>query len=178
MRIKYIFQSFILILTFVSCDHTKRISWICKPSNEIKVDKTELIKINEILGGSNHEFEDYACGLNVTNVKGWWTYQKFGLALYTEYYNPDRQDGYKNNIVRSIKIFDTINLENKRSKEHDIYYNQKFTDISTLSLDSIFGKTDYIKNKGNNQYYIYPKRHMTFVFDRQTKAFLNLYIMN
>jgi len=178
MKPKFIFKTigFCLITTGCSTLH-KQINYI-DPSNEIQIDKTEMGNATKLTGPSDDEFLAYACGRSSGHVSGWTTYKRSGLALYSVSYTPERQDGYKNGIVRDIGIFDTTNLTVKRSKQQKIYYGESYYPVSRSNLELVFGKPDKIKNVDKVQYILYIQRQMTFVFNRESKQFIRLYITN
>ena len=132
----------------------------------------------KLTGQSDDEFEYYACGRSSGHISGWSTYKKLGLALYSVSYTPDRQDGYKNGIVRDIGIFDTTNLTVRKSQQQRVYYGQGYYPISKPNLELVFGKPDKIKSVDTIQYISYSQKHLTFAFNKESNKFIRLYITN
>ena len=178
MKSKLILQTIGLCLIITSCSVLHRQFIFTDPSNEIQIDKTEMGSAIKLVGQSDDEFENYACGRSSGHVSGWSTYKKIGLALYSVSYTPDRQDGYKNGIVRDIGIFDTTNLTVRRSKQQEVYYGQGYYPISKSTLELVFGKPDKIKNVDTVQYILYSQKQMTFAFNKESNKFIRLYITN
>jgi len=178
MRSKLLFQTIGLCLIITSCSVLHRQINFAGSSYEIQIDKTEMETVLRSAGPGDDEFLVYACGKSSGHVSGWTTYKRSGLALYSVSYTPERQDGYKNGIVRDIGIFDTANLAVKSSKQQEIYYGESYYPVSRSSLELVFGKPDKIKNVDTVQYILYSKRQMTFVFNKETKQFIRLYISN
>ena len=173
MKSKSIFRLTSLFLILSSCTTQNRLNKIYKESNEIEINKTEMKNVIALAGHSDDNFSVYACGRSSGHTSGWTTYKQFGLAFHSTSYNPAREDGYKNGLVRNIGIFDTTNLNVNRSKQQEIYYEQDFPSISIVSLENVFGSADYVKNNDTLEYHIYTKRKTAFVFHRQTKNFIN-----
>ena len=178
MKSKLILQSIGLCLLITSCSVLHRQFNFTDPSNEIQIDKTEMGNAIKLVGQSDDEFENYACGRSSGHVSGWSTYKKLGLALYSVSYTPDRQDGYKNGIVRDIGIFDTTNLTVRKSQQQRVYYGQGYYPISKSNLELVFGKPDKIKNVDTVQYILYSQKQMAFAFNKDSKKFIRLYITN
>ncbi len=170
------FRFLAIIFILASCRTVNRLTNFCTTSNEIEIDKTEMIKATTLGGKSDDEFEVYACGTSSGHSYGWTTYKNFGIAFYSKSYTPERQDGYRNGIVRNIGIFDSTKLNLNRSKQQEIYYNQDFPNITTASLETVLGKAQHIKNIDTIQYHIYTKRQIVFAFHKQNKKFLRLYL--
>ena len=124
MKSKLLLNFIGLCLIITSCSVLHRQINNSDTSNEIQIDKTEMGNAMKLTGQSDDEFEYYACGRSSGHISGWSTYKKLGLALYSVSYTPDRQDGYKNGIVRDIGIFDTTNLTVRKSQQQRVYYGQ------------------------------------------------------
>ena len=178
MKSKLIFKIIGLSFIITSCNLLHRQFIFTEASNEIQIDKTEMGSAIKLTGQSDDEFETYACGRSSGHTSGWSTYKKLGLALYSVSYNPDRQDGYKNGIVRNIGIFDTTNLTVKRSQQQRVYYGEAYYSISKVNLELVFGKPDKIKYVDTIQYILYSKKRMTFAFNKESNKFIRLYIKN
>jgi hypothetical protein len=176
MRTKFVFRLIALILILQSCNTSNRITKFCKTLNEIEINKTEIDKAIKLAGQNDDEFTVHACGKSSGHSYSWTTYKNFGIALYTTSYTPERKDGYKNEIIRNIGIFDSANLNLNGSAQQSIYYNQDFPNISTFSLKTILGKAENVKNIDTIQYHVYTKRKIIFAFHKQNKNFLRLYI--
>ena len=178
MKSKLILKLIGLCLIITSCSVLHRQIYFSDTSSEILIDKTEMEHAIKLVGQSDDEFVTSACGRNSGHTSVWSTYKKLGLALYSVSYTPDRQDGYKNRIVRDMGIFDTSNLNIKKSQQQRIYYGQDYYPISKLNLELFFGKPDEIKNVDTVQYIVYLQRQMTFTFNKENKRFIRLYITN
>ena len=178
MKSKLLLNFIGLCLIITSCSVLHRQINNSDTSNEIQIDKTEMGNAMKLTGQSDDEFEYYACGRSSGHISGWSTYKKLGLALYSVSYTPDRQDGYKNGIVRDIGIFDTTNLTVRKSQQQRVYYGQGYYPISKPNLELVFGKPDKIKSVDTIQYISYSQKHLTFAFNKESNKFIRLYITN
>jgi hypothetical protein len=130
MKLKLTLQIIVICLTLTNCSSSKRTFAFATLVNEIQIGKTEMKNAIILTGNSDDEFETVACGKGSGHSSSWLTYKKLGLALYTISYSPERQDGYKNGIVRNIGIFDTTHLNVRRSEQQRVYYGQDYYPIS------------------------------------------------
>ena len=178
MKLKPILKVIGLCLIITSCRVFHRQIYFSDTSSEILIDKTEMEHAIKLVGQSDDEFVTYTCGSSSGHTSVWSTYKKLGLALYSVSYTPNRQDSYKNGIVRDMGIFDTSNLSVNKSQQQRIYYGQDYYPISKLNLEIFFGKPDKIKNVDTVQYIVYLQKQMTFTFNKENKKFIRLYITN
>ncbi len=175
MPIKLIFQILGFCFLLISCKLPIYKNNIYNDQNTIKIDKTTIESAIKLIGPFDELLRISACGRVTGHSSNWFTYKKLGFAIFSVTYIPEKQNGYKNEIVRNIGIFDTTNLSKRGSKQHNLYIDQDFYSITKSNLKIIWGKPNKIKNIDTLQNYYYYNKNLVFTFNRINENFICLY---
>jgi hypothetical protein len=173
---------FALISVVCACNSTKRINQLFNNENVIETNRTTVKSALGILGNYDDNFETVADGISSNgagagHTSTWFTFKKYGIAIHTVIHYPqnDSLDG----LVQIVRIFDTTTLSNKRGNSIQIqrYYDEDYYMIRQETLNTVFGNPDKIKTLNSLIYFFYRKNSLVFVFDKQNKSFMKMYIL-
>lgn len=147
-----------------------------EPRPAIVVNETTVGDALKLIGKYDDEFKIYACGHSSGHSNTWYTFKKWGLAVYTNNYIPERQ-GIKNDIVRNMGLFDTTNLGIMRSTQSYAYYDgMDYMPVNITNLGKLYGEAKKTLMPGDYYTLQFIDNPLVFWFRRSDDAFTGLTI--